>query len=145
MIKAYSCLGNRLQPIPCDAIPITLQGASTDIVWIDVLAPTPEEDHQVEKLLSISLPTREEMEEIEVSARLYQEDNAEFMTLTAIVHSDTEDPETTPITFVLKGNTLVTLRYAERKAFASRSRPETRRLLRLWRRVDHDGLDRSAM
>ena len=119
MIKAYSCLGNRLQPIPCDAVPITLQENSNDIVWIDVLAPTAEEDHQVEKLLSISLPTREEMAEIEVSARLYQEDEAEFMTLTAIVRSDTEDPETTPITFVLKGNTLVTLRYAEPKAFAN--------------------------
>ena len=119
MIKAYSCLSNRLQPIPCDAIPITLQGASSDIVWIDVLAPTAEEDHQVEKLLSISLPTREEMEEIEVSARLYQEDDAEFMTLTAVVRIDTEEPETTPITFVLKGNTLVTLRYAEPKGFVN--------------------------
>ena len=59
------------------------------------------------------------MEEIEVSARLYQEDNAEFMTLTAVVRSDTEDPETTPITFVLKENTLVTLRYAEPKAFVN--------------------------
>ena len=119
MIKAYSCLGNRLQPVPSEAIPIALQDSFAGIVWIDVLAPTPEEDHQVEELLGISLPTREEMEEIEVSARLYQEDNAEFMTLTAIVRSDTDDPETTPITFVLKGNTLVTLRYAEPKAFAN--------------------------
>ncbi len=91
----------------------------TDIVWLDVYAPPPDEDHRVEKLLAISLPTREEMEEIEVSARLYQEDSAEFMTLTAIVKSDTDDPETTPITFVLKENTLVTLRYAEPKAFVN--------------------------
>jgi len=119
MIKAYRCQDNRLQPLACDAIPVTLQRPSNGIVWIDVLAPTVEEDHQVEKLLSISLPTREEMEEIEVSARLYQEDNAEFMTLTALVRSDTEYPETTPITFVQKGNTLVTLRYAEPKAFAN--------------------------
>ncbi len=119
MIKAYRYEGNRLQPLACDAVPNTLEGASKDIVWIDVLAPTAEEDHQVEKLLSISLPTREEMEEIEVSARLYQEDSAEFMTLTAIVRSDTDDPETTPITFVVKGNTLATLRYAEPKAFAN--------------------------
>ena len=119
MIKAYRYLGNRLEPIACDAIPITLEGASTDIVWIDVVAPTAEEDRQVEKLLGISLPTREEMEAIEVSARLYQEDNAEFMTLTAVVRIDTEEPEMTPITFVLKGNTLVTLRYAEPKAFVN--------------------------
>jgi magnesium transporter len=119
MIKAYRRQDNRLQPLACDEIPVTLQGSSTDIVWIDVLVPTVEEDHQVEKLLSISLPTREEMEEIEVSARLYQEDSAEFMTLTAVVRIDTEAPEMTPITFVQKGNTLVTLRYAEPKAFAN--------------------------
>ena len=59
------------------------------------------------------------MEEIEVSARLYQEDSAEFMTLTAVIRSDTDDPETTPLTFVLKGSTLLTLRYAEPKAFAN--------------------------
>ena len=117
MIKAYRCQGNRLEL--CDALPSTLEGASGVAVWIDVHAPTPEEDRQVETLLGISLPTREEMEEIEVSARLYQEDSAEFMTITAILRSDTDEPETTPLTFVLKGNTLLTLRYAEPKAFAN--------------------------
>ena len=114
---------------------------------MDVLAPTPEEDHLVEKLLSISLPTREEMDEIEVSARLYQEDDAEFMTLTAIIRSDTDDPEITPITFVLKGNTLVTLRYAEPKAFANfLTRAQKPGAVPCSaRRVDHDGLDRSAL
>ncbi len=116
MINFYKNLGNRLQ-LARDAVPATLEGAATDIVWIDVLSPTPEEDSQVEKLLGISLPTREEMEEIEVSARLYQEDNAEFMTLVAVIRIQSEEPETSPITFVLKGNTLVTLRYAEPQAF----------------------------
>jgi magnesium transporter len=117
MIKAYRYQGNRLEPVACDAIPSTLEGISTDIVWIDVLSPAAHEDRQVERLLGISLPTREEMEEIEVSARLYQEDSAEFMTLTAVARVHAEEPETTPITFVLKGNTLVTLRYDEPKAF----------------------------
>ncbi len=119
MITAYRCEGNRIQPLACDALPSTLEGASTGIVWIDVHKPTAVEDQQVEKLLCISLPTREEMEEIEISARLYQEDSAEFMTLTAIVRIHAEEPETTPITFVLKGDTLVTLRYEEPKAFAN--------------------------
>jgi len=119
MITAYRCDGNRLQPIARDALPGTLEDASTGIVWIDIRTPAQEEDQQVEKLLCISLPTREEMEEIEISARLYQEDGAEFMTLTAIVRIHAEEPETTPVTFVLKGNTLVTLRYEEPKAFAN--------------------------
>ena len=89
------------------------------IVWIDVLSPTAAEDAEVEKLLGISLPTREEMGKLEVSSRLYQEDGAEFMTLTAVVRIGMEEPETTPLTFVLKGNTLVTLRYGEPTAFVN--------------------------
>jgi magnesium transporter len=39
-------------------------------MWFDRLNPTPEEDRLVESILGISIPTREEMEEIESSARL---------------------------------------------------------------------------
>ena len=88
-------------------------------VWIDLYNPAPQDNRYVEQLLGISLPTREEMQEIEVSARLYQEDGAEFMTLTAASLLETDEPITSPITFVLKGNTLVTVRYAEPKAFAN--------------------------
>ncbi len=41
----------------------------------------------MEKALGLDLPTRDEMEEIELSARLYQEDGAEFMTMTALAGS----------------------------------------------------------
>jgi magnesium transporter len=88
-------------------------------VWLDLYNPAPEDNRYVGHLLAIDLPTREEMQEIEVSARLYQEDGAEFMTLTAASLLESEEPINSPITFVLKGNTLVTVRYAEPKAFAN--------------------------
>ncbi len=88
-------------------------------VWIDLLKPTADEDKQIESVLGISIPTREEMQEIEVSARLYSEDGAEFMTVAAVTQIDTDDPMLTPITFVLKGQTLVTVRYEETKAFSN--------------------------
>lgn len=88
-------------------------------VWIDLYNPAPQDNRYVEQLLGISLPTREEMQEIEVSARLYQEDGAEFMTLTAASRLESDEPINTPITFVLKGTTLVTVRYEEPKAFAN--------------------------
>jgi len=52
------------------------------VVWIDLLNPTPAEEAKVEKALKIDVPTREEQQEIEVSSRLYQEDGAHFMTAT---------------------------------------------------------------
>jgi magnesium transporter len=42
-------------------------------VWIDLVTPTVQEDRLVEALLGIAVPTREEMQEIEVSSRLYFE------------------------------------------------------------------------
>lgn len=88
-------------------------------VWLDLYNPTLEDSRFVKQLLSIDLPTREEMQEIEVSARLYQENGAEYMTITAASLLESEEPITTPITFVLKGAVLVTVRYAEPKAFAN--------------------------
>ena len=101
------------------ANPSTTAASPASAVWLDLYNPAPEDNRYVEQLLSIDLPTREEMQEIEVSARLYQEDGAEFMTITSASLLESDEPITTPITFVLKGNTLVTVRYAEPKAFAN--------------------------
>ncbi|HET9538099.1 MAG TPA: magnesium transporter, partial [Mesorhizobium sp.] len=42
-------------------------------IWIDMVTPTVHEDKLVEQMLGIAVPTREEMQEIEVSSRLYVE------------------------------------------------------------------------
>lgn len=85
--------------------------------WIDMFEPTPEEDLAVEKMLGISIPTRDEMREIEASNRLYFEQGAHFMT-GVIAHSiDGGSPQFSAVTFILSGPTLVTLRYVEPKAF----------------------------
>lgn len=91
------------------------------ILWIDLLHPTPEEDRFVEKIVGVSIPTREEMEEIEMSSRLYNEDGGEFMTIAGLVQLDTDSPLLTPITFVLKGQILVTVRLAEPRPFLAYS------------------------
>ena len=79
--------------------------------------PTPGEDKLVERLLGIAVPTREEMQEIEVSSRLYVENHARYMTATLMCKSDTATPKTTPVTFILAGHSLVTVRYDEPRPF----------------------------
>jgi len=86
-------------------------------VWIDLLQPTPEEDHFVEQVLAIDVPTRAEMREIEPSNRFYQERGAYFMTASIVYNVEAPVPSTTPLTFILAGDRLVTVRYAEPKAF----------------------------
>jgi magnesium transporter len=88
-----------------------------EAVWIDLLNPTPQEESKVEKALKLDVPTREEQQEIEASSRLYQENGAQFMTATLVSTSGQDDLKTTPATFILVGHRLVTLRYAEPRAF----------------------------
>jgi magnesium transporter len=91
--------------------------SAAGLLWLDLLHPTHDENHHVEQALGLAIPTQEQAADIEVSARLYHEAGAEFMTMTAVAHLDTDAPQTTPITFVLKDDVLVTIRYAEPKAF----------------------------
>jgi magnesium transporter len=86
-------------------------------VWYDLLDPTAEEDRFTEQCLGISIPSREEMLDIEPSARLYNEAGAEFMTITALARLDTDEPAKTPVTFILGRNLLVTVRYADPRPF----------------------------
>lgn len=86
-------------------------------VWIDLLNPSQEEEDKVEKSLGIDVPTREEQQEIEVSDRLYHEDRAHFMTATLLYQGDDTQAKTTPVSFILVGQRLVTVRYAEPRAF----------------------------
>ena len=68
------------------------------------------------RALGIAVPTREEMQEIEVSSRLYVENGARYMTATLMCQSDTATPKTTAVTFILAGHKLVTVRYDEPQA-----------------------------
>src|SRR6187200_3258254 len=86
-------------------------------VWIDMVTPTVQEDKLVEQMLGIAVPTREEMQEIEVSSRLYVENGARYMTATLMCQSDTDTPKTTAVTFILSGHRLVTVRYDEPRPF----------------------------
>ncbi len=88
-----------------------------DAVWIDLVNPVTGEDKLIERRMGVAIPTREEMQEIEVSSRLYVEQNARFMTATLMCQSDTAAPKTTPVTFILSGHRLVTVRYDDPRPF----------------------------
>ena len=83
-------------------------------MWVDVFEPSPEERQRLEAALGVQLPTREEMQEIEPSSRLYSEGDVHYLTSTILAHTDTPFPMAEPITFVLsRRGLLLTLRYHE--------------------------------
>jgi magnesium transporter len=94
--------------------------ASPDgVVWFDLFAPSNEEETRLEAVLGIGVPTLDEMAEIEDSSRLYVDEGAVFMTATLPAKADTGHPVAVPVTFILTGGRLVTVRYDTTRAFES--------------------------
>ena len=86
-------------------------------VWIDMLSPTPDEEKLVQAALRLEVPTREEMQEIESSSRLYRENDALFLTANFLYGVEGGEYGSTAISFVLGNANLVTVRYATPRAF----------------------------
>ena len=82
-------------------------------LWLDLFDPTADERLRLESAVGIQLPSREEMQEIEPSSRLYNEGEASYMTATIMAHAETPFPTAEPFTFVLHRRCLITLRYQE--------------------------------
>lgn len=99
-------------------ITVANQSLLQDALWIDLLNPSLAEESLVEAILGIDVPTREEMQEIELSSRLYKEDDALFMTVSMVAKSDTLDPKCDAVTIILVNNKLITIRYIEPQPFA---------------------------
>lgn len=113
MITAYLPLGGQLQRIDLTPDSTLPEGA----VWIDLLEPSQAEEKAIERLLGIEVPTREEMQEIEISSRLYREGDASFMTANILFQAETPHPQSTAVTFMRTPRATVTLRYADPLAF----------------------------
>ncbi|EEO25498.1 magnesium/cobalt transporter CorA [Helicobacter winghamensis] len=92
--------------------------ASSDVLWIDLLHPSAQEIAYISKTYLLDIPTKEEREEIEESARYWEDSesvtiNTYFLTRPNeenILHNET-------ITFLLTHNILFTVRYSEFKVF----------------------------
>jgi magnesium transporter len=112
MITAYALSNGRLEKAP--------MGPSgeppADALWIDLLSPSKEEEAAVQRVVGIEIPTREEMQEIEVSSRLYREGDAHYMTAPVIYRTETPRPEVSATTFILAPTCMVTVRYAQPKS-----------------------------
>jgi magnesium transporter len=113
MLSVYVARGTSLDRTPV-AADIDVPGGA---VWFDLVNPNLQEDKIVERQVGIAVPTREEMQEIEVTSRLYVENGARYMTATLMCQSDTHAPKTTPVTFILSGHRLITVRYDDPRPF----------------------------
>ena len=87
------------------------------VVWIDLVHPTTEDEALVERLVGVNVPTRDDMQEIEMSSRTYDEAGVLFLTAPVLATSLADKTVSGPVSFVLVGNRLVTVRYHEPHSF----------------------------
>lgn len=113
MLRVFSLQSGRLVCTSSDGIQHGHSDPPTAL-WYDMFEPTPDERAFVNGKAHVDVPRREDIEEIEVSSRLYHEDDAEYMTITAVSSFEAGDAQQkTPVMFILKHETLVTVRYAQ--------------------------------
>ncbi len=99
--------GLRKQPVEAD-----LRAA----LWIDLYRPLPAQVQAV-AALGVSVPTLADMEEIEVSNRLYRENGLDFLTVVLPGMSESRAPMSGPVCFILSPDRLVTVRHHAPRPF----------------------------
>ncbi len=109
MMIAYQCAQQSLKRL-------TPETAPTEAIWIDALRPTEAEVVAIEGF-GLEVPSLTEMEEIEISNRLYREEGADYMTVVLPGMSETNAPISGPVTFILTPKRLVTVRHHTPRPF----------------------------
>ena len=119
MLNIYRRIDGRLVPSESELVP-------DDAVWLDLVDPTDDERAMVTAGAQQELPGKEDVEEIEASARSYE--NESGLHIHSLFLHDVEGrPHNTSVAFTLSGDRLFTLREREIPAF---------RLLRMRARRD---------
>ena len=109
MLFAYAADGAKLTQLPHSA-------ELTEALWLDLYRPMPEQIGRV-RALGVEVPTLADMEEIEISNRLYRENGADYLTVVLPGLSETKNPISGPVCFILTPGRLITVRHHAPRPF----------------------------
>lgn len=70
-------------------------------IWVDLESPTPEEKRWIKQHYELSIPEDAMDDDIEESARFYEEDNGELHIRSDFLIDDVEDPRSVRVAFIL--------------------------------------------
>ena len=94
---------------------------SKNILWLDLLNPTIEEIGAISNIYDIAIPTKEEREEIESSARYWEDKDSITINTRFLIKLGQDDikgnSRDETVTFLLCKNMLFTIRYSELRVF----------------------------
>lgn len=109
MLFAYRTTASRL-------VRLSQSEALSDACWIDLYRPQPQQISEVEALGS-SIPTIEEMSEIEISSRLHRDGGLDYMTVMLPGLTAEGEAILAPVTFIVGPERMVTVRHHTPRPF----------------------------
>ncbi len=86
------------------------------VLWVDLLDPSGEEKRAVETFLDTQIQSRAQAEEIESSSRFFENDKAIFAN-TNFISPAADEMAMDPVSFIISGNILTTLREIPLRSF----------------------------
>lgn len=113
MITAYHF--TQAGPEIMDGLPTSAE--RNEAGWIDLVTPMPDDNVNVEAFLGVSVPTREQAQEIETSSRFFTKDGGTFLNIALLLGVEAGEPQLSPLSFVIIDQWVVTIRYHESRAF----------------------------
>jgi magnesium transporter len=91
---------------------------AANVAWIDLLKPESDEVAFVKRTTGLDVPSIEDLSEIESSSRLRHQNGAIYLSASLIYRgTDTDQPLSTPVGFVLTRERLITVRFEDITSF----------------------------
>lgn len=106
------------------------------ILWIDLFQPSSEEVNYISEKYRLDVPTKEEREEIEQSARYWEDSRSITINTYFLMRYSESELHNETITFLLCKNILFTIRYSEFRVF-----DEIQQIVLATPKVFEDGFD----
>ena len=85
-------------------------------IWVDLYKPLPAQVAAV-AALGVDVPTLADMEEIEISNRLYREPHGDYITVVLPGQTETKEQTAGPVCFILTARRLITVRHHAPRPF----------------------------
>ena len=114
MLNVFILNNRRLNQLQVDSLDDL---RNSDPIWIDLDSPTETEREWIRSLYALELPTTDDMEDLEASARFFEGEQGELNLRSDFLLEIDDDSRNVPVAFILKGNTLFSLHMEDLPVF----------------------------
>ena len=91
---------------------------NSEPIWIDLVSPTATEREWIKALFGLELPSLEDMQDLETSARFFEGENGELhLRSDFLLELNEDDSRNVPVAFILKNNSLLSLHLEDLPVF----------------------------